>query len=133
MKRPKSKPKSAPKRVLRLSDLDHTKLSVLNTLGSPQSQRAYGIAIDDLIAWYCSEPRITFNRTVMLRYRIQLEVKHLAPARINLRLAAVRRLAYEAAGVRLLSPVCVVKSRRTCEINDLPREDVIAEDNAAAC
>ena len=43
MKRSKSKPKSAPKRVLRLPDLDHTKLSVLNTLGSPQSQRAYGI------------------------------------------------------------------------------------------
>lgn len=39
MKRSKAKPKSAPKRALRLSDLDHTKLSVLNTLGSPQSQR----------------------------------------------------------------------------------------------
>ena len=49
MKRSKSKPKSAPKRVLRLPDLDHTKLSVLNTLGSPQSQRAYGIAIDDTL------------------------------------------------------------------------------------
>ena len=87
MKRSKSKPKSAPKRVLRLPDLDHTKLSVLNTLGSPQSQRAYGIAIDDFIAWYCSEPRIAFNKTVVLRYRIQLEAKHLAPATINLRLA----------------------------------------------
>ena len=49
MKRSKSKPKSAPKRVLRLPDLDHTKLSVLNTLGSPQSQRAYDIAINDFI------------------------------------------------------------------------------------
>ena len=104
MKRSKSKPKSAPKRVLRLPDLDHRKLSVLNTLGSPQSQRAYGIAIDDFIAWYCSEPRIAFNKTVVLRYRIQLEAKHLAPATINLRLAAVRRLAYEAADVGLLSP-----------------------------
>ncbi len=61
MRRSKSKPKSAPKRVLRLPDLDHTKLSLLNTLGSPQSQRAYGIAIDDFIAWYCSEPRIAFK------------------------------------------------------------------------
>jgi hypothetical protein len=80
MKRSKLKPKSTPKRVLRLPDLDHTKLSVLNTLGSPQSQRAYGIAIDDFIGWYCSEPRIAFNKTVVLRYRIQLEAKHLAPA-----------------------------------------------------
>ena len=69
MKRSKSKPKSAPKRVLRVPDLDHTKLAVLNTLGSPQSQRAYGIAIDDFIGWYCSEPRIAFNKTVVLRYR----------------------------------------------------------------
>jgi hypothetical protein len=54
MKQRKVKPKSAPKRVLRLPDLDHTKLSVLNTLGSPQSQRAYDIAINDFIAWYCN-------------------------------------------------------------------------------
>jgi hypothetical protein len=112
MKRSKLKPKSAPKRVLRLPDLDHTKLSVLNTLGSPQSQRAYGIAIDDFIAWYCSEPRIAFNKTVVLRYRIQLEAKHLAPATINLRLAAVRRLAYEAADVGLLSPDLAAGIRR---------------------
>jgi integrase len=111
MKRSKLKPKSAPKRVLRLPDLDHTKLSVLNTLGSPQSQRAYGIAIDDFIAWYCSEPRIAFNKTVVLRYRIQLEAKHLAPATINLRLAAVR-LAYEAADVGLLSPDLAAGIRR---------------------
>ncbi len=112
MKQSKSKQKSAPKRVLRLPDLDHTKLSVLNTLGSPQSQRAYGIAIDDFIAWYCSEPRIAFNKTVVLRYRIQLEAKHLAPATINLRLAAVRRLAYEAADVGLLSPDLAAGIRR---------------------
>jgi integrase len=84
----------------------------LKTLGSPQSQRAYGIAIDDFIGWYCSEPRIAFNKTVVLRYRIQLETKHLAPATINLRLAAVRRLAYEAADVGLLSPDLAAGIRR---------------------
>jgi hypothetical protein len=87
MRRPK--PKCAPKRVLRLPDLDHAKSSVLNTLGSPESQRAYRFAIDDFIDWYCSEPRIAFNKAVVLRYRTQLEAKHLAPATINLRLAAV--------------------------------------------
>ncbi|MGI9071956.1 MAG: tyrosine-type recombinase/integrase [Bryobacteraceae bacterium] len=112
MRRSKSKPKSAPKRVLRLPDLDHAKLSVLNTLGSPESQRAYRFAMDDFIAWYCSEPRIAFNKTVVLRYRIQLEAKHLAPATINLRLAAVRRLAYEAADVGLLSPDLAASIRR---------------------
>jgi site-specific recombinase XerD len=110
MKRGKSK--KPPKRVLRLPDLDHTKLAVLNTLGSPESQCAYRFAIDDFIAWYCSEPRLAFNKTVVLRYRIQLEAKHLAPATINLRLAAVRRLAYEGADVGLLSPDLAAGIRR---------------------
>jgi len=44
----------------------------------------------------CSEPRLAFNRTVVLRYRIHLEQRGYAPATINLRLAAVRRVAYEA-------------------------------------
>jgi site-specific recombinase XerD len=112
MKRGKSKYRKAPKRVLRFPDLDHTKLAVLNTLGSPESQRSYRFAIDDFITWYCSEPRIAFNKTVVLRYRIQLEAKHLAPATINLRLAAVRRLAYEAADVGLLSPDLAAGIRR---------------------
>jgi hypothetical protein len=71
---------------------------------SPESERAYRFAIDDFISWYCSQSRIAFNKTVVLRYRIQLEAKHLAPSTINLRLAAVRRLAYEAIDVGLLTP-----------------------------
>ena len=104
MKRRKSKQNTVPKRVLRLPDLDHAKLAVLNTLGSPASQYSYRLAIEDFITWYCSEPRIAFNKTVVLRYRLQLEARHLASATINLRLAAVRRLAYEAAAGGLLSP-----------------------------
>ena len=46
--------------------------------------------------WYCSEPRLAFNRTVLLRYRIYLEQKQYALTTINLRLA-VRHVAYEAA------------------------------------
>jgi hypothetical protein len=61
-----------PKRVLRLPDLDHAKSAVLNTLGSPDSERSYRFAIDDFISWYCSEPWLAFNRTVVLRYRLQL-------------------------------------------------------------
>jgi hypothetical protein len=51
-----------PKRVLRLPDLDHAKTAVLNSLGSPDSERSYRFAIDDFIAWYCSEPRLAFNK-----------------------------------------------------------------------
>ena len=98
------KGKTAPKRVLRLPDLDLAKRTVLNSLGSPDSTRAYAYAIDDFIAWYCSEPRLAFGKHVVLRYRIELESRLLAPATINVRLAAVRRLAYEAADSGLLSP-----------------------------
>src|ERR1700683_5594414 len=101
-----------PKRVLRLSDLDHAKTAVLNSLGSQESQRSYRFAIEDFIAWYCSEPRLAFNKTVVLRYRLQLEARHLSASTINVRLAAVRRLAYEAADSGLLSPELAASIRR---------------------
>ena len=110
MKKPSLRRK--PKRILRLPDLDHSKTAVLNTLSSPDSQRAYRFAIDDFVAWYCSEPRLAFNKTVVLRYRLQLEARRLSPSTINLRLAAVRRLAYEAADSGLLSPELAAGIRR---------------------
>jgi hypothetical protein len=48
--------------------------------------------------------RFAFNNTVVLRYRLQLEARHLSASTINVRLAAVRRLAYEAADSGLPSP-----------------------------
>jgi len=92
------------RRVLRLPDLDHCKTAVLNSLGSPASRRVYEFAIDQFIAWYCSEPRLAFNRIVVVRYRMYLESRHLAANTINQQLAAVRRLAHEAADSGLLSP-----------------------------
>src|SRR5258708_3018353 len=68
------------------------------------SKCSYDHAIRDFIDWYCSEPRLAFNRTVVTRYRIALEQHPHAPSTINLRLAAIRRLAYEASDCGLLSP-----------------------------
>jgi hypothetical protein len=50
--------------------------------------------------------------TVVLRYRYELEARRLAHATVNLRLAAVRRLAYEAADNGLLSPDLSASIRR---------------------
>ena len=86
-----------PETHLRLPDLDYSKAAVLNSLSSVDGQRGYGHAIDEFVDWYCSEPRLALNRTVVLRYRSYLEARQLAPGTINLRLGAVRRLAYEAA------------------------------------
>ena len=65
-----SKQRSKPnyhRRVLQLPDLDHCKVAVLNSLGSPASRRVYEYAIDQFIGWYCSEPRLAFNRIVVVR------------------------------------------------------------------
>ena len=101
-----------PKSVLKLPDLDYSKSAVLNSLPSLNSRRSYEHAIRDFIEWYCSEPRLAFNRTVVTRYRIALEQRRYAPSTINLRLAAVRRLAYEASDCGLLSPDLAAGIRR---------------------
>jgi site-specific recombinase XerC len=48
--------------------------------------------------------RLAFNRIVVVRYRMHHEARGLAANTINQQLAAVRRLAYEAADAGLLSP-----------------------------
>jgi len=112
MSQSKRRRKKSPKRVLALPDLEHAKTAVLNSLTSTSGQRTYDHAIREFVGWYCSEPRLAFNRTVVLRYRIYLEQRHYAPSTINLRLAAVRRIAYEAADAGLLSPELAAGIRR---------------------
>ena len=108
---PARKPRR-PKMKLGLPDLDQSRSAVLNSLRSPESQRGYRHSIDEFIGWYCSEPRLSFNKTVVTRYRIHLESRQLAPGTVNVRLAAVRRLAYEAADAGLLSPELAAGIRR---------------------
>src|SRR5690242_678888 len=107
-----SKKRNGIKSVLRLPDLEHAKAAVLNTLTSSDAQRGYRHAIDEFVEWYCSEPRLAFNRIVVLRYRSHLESRQLAPGTINLRLGAVRRLAYEAADCGRLSADLAAGIRR---------------------
>jgi hypothetical protein len=90
----KQKPRSPHKRKtpqthLRFPDLEFSKTAVLNSLTSRDGQRGYSHAIDEFVDWYCSEPRLALNRTVVLRYRSYLEARQLAPGTINLRLGAV--------------------------------------------
>ena len=98
--------------VLRLPDLDHTKTAVLNSLSSPHSRRNYKFAMEQFITCYCSEPRLALNRVVVLRFRLYLESLGLSAGTVNQRLAAVRRLAYEAADSGLLSPELAAGIRR---------------------
>jgi len=59
--------------VLKLPDLDHAKSAVLSSLSSPHSRRDYKFAMEQSITWYCSEPRLALNRTIVLRFRLYLE------------------------------------------------------------
>ena len=95
-----------------LPDIDYARTAVLNSLSSAESKRGYRHAIDEFIRWYCSEPRLSFSKHVVTRYRLQLEACRLAPGTINGRLAAVRRLAYEAADCGILSPELAAGIRR---------------------
>ena len=88
-----------------LPDLEHVNSAVRVSLRSPESQRSYRRFIDDFARLYCSEPRLPFSKTVVTRYRIHLEERLLAPGAINVRLAAVRRLACEAVNSGLLGPI----------------------------
>ena len=118
-RRTKNRRVRRPKNRLGLPDLDLSKAAVIGSLRSPESQRGYRHAIDEFIDWYCSEPRLSFGRTVVLRYRIHLESRNLAPGTINVRLAAVRRLAYEAADAGLLSPELAAGIRRVKGVKKL--------------
>jgi hypothetical protein len=79
----KNKRKRVPKAVLKLPDLEQSKSAVLNSLTSSSSKRSYDHAIREFIEWYCSEPRIAFNRTVVTRYRIALEQRRTPPRRLT--------------------------------------------------
>ena len=107
------------KTVLRLPDLDHAKTSVLNSLSSPHSRRNYKFAMEQFIDWYCSEPRLALNRAVVLRFRLHLESLGLAAGTIDQRLAAVRRLSYEAAIRACWSPELAAGIRRVKGVKQL--------------
>lgn len=118
-RKPRSKERRGAKSILRLPDLEAAKSSVLNSLSCPDAQRGYRHAIDEFVEWYCSEPRLSFSKTVVLRYRMHLETRNLAPGTINLRLGAVRRFAYEAADCGLLSADLAAGIRRVKGVKKL--------------
>src|SRR5437870_8943309 len=71
------------KTILRLPDLDIAKAAVINSLSCPNAQRGYRHAIDEFVDWYCSEPRLSFSKTVVVRYRMHLDSRHLTLAQLT--------------------------------------------------
>jgi hypothetical protein len=106
---------------LAIPELQQSKAAVLNTLASAHSRRMYEYAIATFITWYCDEPRLAFNRSVVVRYRSFLESLSLSAATINLHLSAIRRLADESAESGWLSPEMAIGIRRVKGIKLLGR------------
>jgi hypothetical protein len=66
----KQKPSSTRRRgstksILPLPDLEYARAAVLNSLNSVDAKMGYRHAIDEFVDWYCSEPRLAFNRIVV--------------------------------------------------------------------
>ena len=108
--------------TLTIPELEQSKAAVLNTLASVHSRRSYAFAIDRFIAWYCSEPRLTFNRAVVVRYQSYLESLRLSASTINLHLSAIRRLADESAESGWLTPELAIGIRRVKGVKRLGRK-----------
>jgi integrase len=74
----------------------------LDGLPSPHTCRAYRAALDEFLTWSQGQQPSVLCKALVHRYKAMLIEKELAPATINQRLAAVRRLAQEAADNGLL-------------------------------
>jgi site-specific recombinase XerD len=85
---------------------------VVNSVPSPTSQRVYRMGVEQFFDWWgASAAGEAFSRSLMQRYRVSLEARALAPRTINLRLAAVRKLAEEAAAQEWLPEAKVSEIR----------------------
>lgn len=75
---------------------------VLDAVSSPSTRTMYGKALDDFFRWREEQGRPAFSRAAVQAHRALLESKGYAPSTINQRLAAIKKLAREAAANGLL-------------------------------
>lgn len=76
---------------------------VVDAVPSPKTKTLYRAAVREFLAWYADEQPGAFSKAVVQRYRSALEARGLAASSVNVRLAAIRKLANEAADNGLLA------------------------------
>jgi integrase len=90
--------------ILREGDFERLIALVTGAVSSGHSKRAYHKALSDFLAWWSALPvRPPLSKALVQDYAGVLRAR-LAPASINVRLAAIRKLASEAADNGLLAP-----------------------------
>ena len=93
------------------------KTLALQAVPTDVSKRVYSTCLDHFAQWYFSEPRTALSKSIAQQYRAALERDRYAPATVAIHLAALRKLAEEAADEGLLDPqiaagVCRVRGPR---------------------
>jgi len=88
--------------ILSNPDLTPIKRLALDAVSSPITRAMYGKALDDFFAWREQQGSPAFTRAAVQAHRAELERRGYAPSTINQRLAAIRKLAREAAANGLL-------------------------------
>jgi integrase/recombinase XerD len=78
--------------------------TVLDSLDSAHSRRAYERHLREFIAWHQSTGQTTLNKLSVQRYAAELRDSGLSAATINQRLSAIRKLAAEASDNGALDP-----------------------------
>jgi len=81
---------------------------VLDGLSSPHTRRAYEQALEEFLLWLAADPTLSLNRATVLKHRAELQLKGLSASSINVRMAAIRKLAAEASDDGLLAPDTVL-------------------------
>jgi hypothetical protein len=90
--------------LVRPFDLAPVKKLVLDAVASPITRALYAKALADFFAWWEGQGRPAFSRAAVHAHRMTLEAKGYAPSTINQRLAAIKKLAREAAAHGWLAP-----------------------------
>ena len=92
--------------------LEAVKQMVTDGLTSKNSQVMYAKNLDDFLKWYQEQGNPGLNKATIQRYKTHLQSQDYAPATINQKLVAVRRLAVEAVDNNLLDPSLLEGIRR---------------------
>ena len=87
---------------------------VLNTVRSPHTRRSYDRALTGFLAWCSSGEGAAFTKATVQAYRSELEARGLSASGVNVQLAAIKKLAAEAADNGPLAPG--TRCRRTVPV-----------------
>ena len=77
---------------------------VLDSVRSPHTRRAYDRVLTGFLTWCTSGEGAAFTKATVQRYRAELEGRGFSASAINVHLAAIKKLATEAADNGLLAP-----------------------------